>query len=101
MDIISKNHSPSLAKPQRESWQDRAKCAEIGAAPFFLDIPGSTYVKARAICNECVVRLKCLAYALDLEKAAADKSEGMFGGKTPDERRILNGYLPRKEVTTN
>ena len=74
-------------------WQDQAKCAEIGDRPFF-DVSDNHYSEARKICGGCMVRDICLAYALEMEKDSPYTSQGMFGGKSPNERRILNGFAP-------
>lgn len=44
----------------------------------------SKYRVAKEFCNRCPVRRQCLEYAL-----ANEEQFGMFGGKTPRERREL------------
>ena len=90
---MSKTHSPSLANSQREEWQDGALYTQVGDEPFFPP-DGGHYETGRKICMECTVRLKCLTYILKLEQTSDDRV-GMFGGMTPNERRILMGEPPR------
>lgn len=40
--------------------------------------------QAVAACSWCPVRVECLAYAV-----AADEREGVWGGSTPEERRVF------------
>lgn len=74
-------------------WQDRAKCAAVGANPdiFFPDSEegrGGAYAQAKAeakaICRSCPVRDQCLQFAL-----ATRQKFGVWGGYTPKERRAL------------
>lgn len=89
MDVILTTTSPQNTNSQREPWQDRALCAEIGFEPFFPET-GKQWREARTICARCTVAKQCLDYALRTEEGTFDR-EGMFGGLTPDERRELMG----------
>lgn len=65
------------------AWTDSARCAETDPELFF---PENRYetATARRICRGCPVRQQCLDTAL------ADSSlTGVWGGTTPEERRIL------------
>lgn len=42
--------------------------------------------KARAVCDTCPIRLLCLAYAT---QGRAIAPEGVWGGRTPTERRYI------------
>ena len=64
-------------------WSVYAHCAETDPELFF---PENRYetATARGICRHCPVRTDCLDTAL------ADSSlTGVWGGTTPEERRIL------------
>ena len=65
-------------------WQDRAAC--IGQDPaLFASGVTSRVVKAKAICASCLVREKCLQFALDNE----DFEVTIYGGLTGNERKEL------------
>lgn len=49
------------------------------------------YEHVRAICNECPIKARCLADSLD-----RGDEFGMFGGKTPDERKELRTPKPTR-----
>lgn len=66
-------------------WQFQAICTPEQTDLFFSEL-GSKVAKAKAICAECPVQAKCLAFALD---PANEISAGTFGGTTQDERKIL------------
>lgn len=66
-------------------WQFSASCTPDLTDLFFSEL-GSKVAKAKAICAECPVQAKCLAFALD---PANEISAGTFGGTTQDERKIL------------
>lgn len=74
------------------SWAAQAACAEPNApAPnefFPEDVLGTIQpehwpVEALATCRGCPVREKCLAYAMQ------NKVEGVWGGTTDADRKIL------------
>jgi WhiB family redox-sensing transcriptional regulator len=46
--------------------------------------------KAKAVCASCPVRTQCLEYALETGQ------EGIWGGKTEDERRSLRRSRQRR-----
>lgn len=51
---------------------------------------------ARAICGGCPERIPCMAYSVvEIRTVAID---GMFGGRTPGERRELLDELLRRKV---
>lgn len=79
-------------------WSLRAACRSEDPELFFpLGIGHSDASKnqmelARLICRECPLQRWCLAYALRI-----DAEFGMWGGKTPTERKKLRrGRVPRK-----
>lgn len=79
MELIS---SESLA------WREQASCKGIDPNVF---VPNErsgltgrqTYALARTFCAICPVVNECLQYAVE-----ANIEFGMFGGKTPRERRV-------------
>jgi WhiB family redox-sensing transcriptional regulator len=65
-------------------WQDKAAC--IGTDPaLFASGVTSRVEKAKAICASCLVREKCLQFALDND----DFEVTIYGGLTGDERKEL------------
>ena len=70
-------------------WREEASCKGIDVTVFIPNegkgITGrQTYQKARTFCDGCSVVKECLEYAL-----AEGMEFGMFGGKTPRERKDL------------
>ncbi|HEY0186344.1 MAG TPA: WhiB family transcriptional regulator [Cellulomonas sp.] len=65
-------------------WTARAACGLGKVAPDALFVEGAAQREARSVCGACVVRLECLADALD---SRADF--GVWGGMTERERRAL------------
>lgn len=84
-------------------WMEDALCATIPNARnlFFLDWKGGngvhTYKQARKICFQCPVRVECLEWELAIEEQTG-KCEGMFGGRSPIERRAM---IKRRKKGTN
>lgn len=67
----------------REDWQDEAACRQVGTDLFF-PASGDTSARAKAICKDCPVRVKCLEYAL-----RTGQTYGVWGGLTTQERNQL------------
>ena len=88
--IILNSYAPNLTPAQQHEWQDKAKCAEIVDDTTFFPEEYSGYKKAIKICEQCEVINECLAYALKTEPPYRDR-HGVFGGKTPNERRLMAG----------
>lgn len=68
-------------------WMARASCLREDPEIFFpiSDSPASDQVlRAKAVCRTCPVVRECLSYALETGERA-----GIWGGTTPDERRML------------
>ena len=64
------------------NWTTRGACLQI--APDDLFVQGAAQRSARSVCSGCVVKLECLADALD------NRVEfGVWGGMTERERRAL------------
>jgi WhiB family transcriptional regulator, redox-sensing transcriptional regulator len=69
-------------------WWSLAACQATDPDLFF-PISGSgpalgQVARAKAVCASCPVRTDCLSYAL-----AADPMQGVWGGMSEDERRLL------------
>lgn len=64
-------------------WRDRAACLDADPGIFF---PRSVddHLEAVALCHGCPVQHECLAHAL-----TAPERDGIWGGKTEDERRSI------------
>lgn len=63
--------------PRREE----AACIGMGIDVFFVE-RGEDVYEAKAVCRRCDIRPECLRYAVE-----NDIQEGVFGGKSPKERR--------------
>jgi WhiB family redox-sensing transcriptional regulator len=69
-------------------WLHQAACRDMDTDLFFpLGSTGSALEqteRAKAVCADCPVRRHCLEWAL-----ATGQNDGIWGGKTEDERREL------------
>jgi len=76
----------------RAEWWSAAACATADPELFFpvsSDGPAVEQVaRAKAICAHCGIQQACLGYALD-----ADPVQGIWGGTTETERRLLRRRL--------
>lgn len=64
--------------------ENQAACANPEYNPDWW-FEKETETLARAICDQCPINLRCLQFAL-----AEHLSEGIYGGFTPAERKLLN-----------
>ena len=64
-------------------WQTETACTPADFDLFFGEYAGRI-AQAKAICARCKVSAKCLDFAI-----AEDIEFGIYGGKTPDERKAL------------
>lgn len=77
-------------------WRDKAACRGADPSIFFED---PSCKEAELFCNECVVRVECLEFAL------ATKSVGFWGGTRSSQRGVVDiritqdGTTPRTPVT--
>lgn len=70
-------------------WMDEANCRDMDVNLFFPEKAGGTYSPfAREVCSLCTVQEECLWYA---NETSADV--GMFGGMSPEERRLWRKKL--------
>jgi WhiB family redox-sensing transcriptional regulator len=73
-----------LRDPDRPAdWRALGECLQLDPEAFFPD-PGASSAAALSACGRCVVRRRCLEWAL-----AHDIRFGIWGGLTQDERRAL------------
>lgn len=72
----------------RASWWSRAACSTADPDLFFPISSAGPAVRqvarAKAICAHCEIQQACLNYALD-----AGPVQGVWGGMTEDERKLL------------
>jgi WhiB family transcriptional regulator, redox-sensing transcriptional regulator len=79
-----------------KSWADDAACHEPSIDPeLFFPVSDSApsareLAAAKAICAHCQVAAQCLDWAL-----RAGESAGIWGGTTPEERRLLRRDRPQ------
>jgi WhiB family redox-sensing transcriptional regulator len=77
------------------SWVLRAACR--GVDPEFFFPPNGNenrFAKAIKICSTCPVQAQCLELTMRLDDR--DDAWGIFGGKTPRERRIMREERRKK-----
>ena len=67
-------------------WREAAACLEVENQVSFFpdkeDVGG--IAKAKAVCATCPVASECLTWAIE-----TNQGEGIWGGHTPRERRVL------------
>jgi hypothetical protein len=64
-------------------WHADGLCQQVDPELFYPE-KGETAKPAKAVCDRCDVRDKCLQWALD-----NDEKHGVWGGKTEKERRAM------------
>lgn len=65
-------------------WQDKANCNTAPDPSIFFSAKKKDKATALAMCAECVVVRKCLAFAI-----AMQCTDGIYGGTTPEQRRKM------------
>lgn len=75
---------PSLHGSKPHEFMQKANCLGLDADLFF-PTQGEDTRAAKAVCNRCVVRAECLAYAL----TPPVERYGLWGGLSERERRRL------------
>jgi hypothetical protein len=79
----SDRHVSLIDAESEVSWQDGARCAEIGEDLWFPE-GGGNVAQAKRICAGCEARVQCLEFALgNVERF------GVWGGKTSPQRKRL------------
>lgn len=88
-----------LSRVPEQPWRQRGACVPPDDADpevvrdmreKFFPLRGQSPEPAKKVCARCEVRLDCLEYALEVCEL-----DGIWGGKTPTERRALRKRLRR------
>ena len=73
---------------ERESWMENGSCIYANSELFFLFGSSMKAIKkaneAKAVCNECFVKVDCLEYAV-----RTNQDSGVWGGATEEERKSI------------
>ena len=70
-----------------EHWRNRAACQGLPSEWFFPERGGEkSYEQGKEVCRMCTVRRPCLELANDF--VSSGDRYGLFGGLTPQERKI-------------
>ena len=76
----------------RAAWRLGGACLNENSELFFPEGSGLRVAEqeraAKRICGRCLVRQSCLTWAL-----TAPEADGIWGGMTPTERRLLRARL--------
>jgi WhiB family redox-sensing transcriptional regulator len=80
------------------SWMSRGACRQADPELFFpisavTGLAARQVEAAKAVCGPCAVRANCLSYALEA------MPEGIWGGTTPDERRMERRRPSRRQAS--
>jgi WhiB family transcriptional regulator, redox-sensing transcriptional regulator len=79
-----------------DEWWGLAACRDAEPEVFFpisaTAASRDTVQRAKAVCSSCPVQSQCLSYALRHRQ-----EQGIWGGLTEDERRLLSRRLARNE----
>jgi WhiB family redox-sensing transcriptional regulator len=78
--------------PTDDDWMANGLCRKVSRDFYPARNTDRNVAPARAICAECPVAADCLAYALE-----HDERFGVWGGKTPAQRRALQRANESKE----
>lgn len=85
--------------PATENWRDAGRCRDHDPNLFYPLGRGRAArdqaEMAKAFCLACPSRAPCLAFAL-----ATQQQLGVWGGTSPDERRLLLGPGRRRQVAS-
>ena len=80
------------------NWREDIACRDADPDLFFpIGTTGAALrqmEEAKRICRVCPVKIQCLAWALGNEVA-----DGVWGGTTPDERRVIRSLSSRKTIS--
>lgn len=74
-----------------DDWSEQAACSSGDPDELFAE--GAEQKRAKAVCTNCLIRVECLAYALDHRI-----EHGVWGGMTERERRAV---LRRRPLVTS
>jgi len=71
---------------EQEAWMEEGSCVYANTELFFPVGSSMKAIKqaneAKAVCNECVVKIDCLEYAI-----RTNQDSGIWGGTTTEEER--------------
>lgn len=81
---------------ERPRWQDQAACRGRGPTWWFPE-RGDSVDDAIAICQGCPVRVECLTAQLAAAPPGAGTDQGIWGGLSGRQRRLLR-HLPPAEM---
>lgn len=81
----------ALENLHKIDWMEQAACKGVDTNIFFQD-QGASYKRAKAICIRCDVQIQCLDYVMR-NGGTHDDEFGLWGGKTPMERRKMKKLL--------
>jgi WhiB family transcriptional regulator, redox-sensing transcriptional regulator len=93
--MSTNGHDTTAARSTDTGWQTHALCSQMAPELWFPE-PWEDETLAKAVCEHCLVRAACLAYALD-----ANEEHGVWGGLSAEERlevRRRQGVGPRIAV---
>ena len=90
---------PSRAVRAPENWRDAGLCRDKDPNLFYPLGRGQSAIEqtevAKAFCRSCPSKAPCLAFALE-----ARQELGVWGGTSPEERRVLLGRGRRTQVAS-
>jgi WhiB family redox-sensing transcriptional regulator len=73
---------------EQEAWMEEGSCVYANTELFFPVGSSMKAIKqsneAKAICNECPVKVACLEYAI-----SSNQDSGVWGGTTEEERKSI------------
>jgi WhiB family redox-sensing transcriptional regulator len=73
---------------EQESWMENGSCIYANSELFFPVGSSMKAIKkaneAKAVCNECFVKVDCLEYAV-----RTNQDSGVWGGATEEERKSI------------
>lgn len=77
-----------------DNWREQASCSTYDSEMFFPDMAAyrdGGVDRAKAVCRRCPVEAECLQAAM-----AAGEKNGIWGGRTPEERAKLRRRMLRR-----
>ena len=98
LDVSALNFSPTLLlRSSTMDWRHQSACRDEDPELFFPvgnTGPALTQIEeAKKVCNRCVVKDACLAWALE-----SGQDAGVWGGLSEDERRALKRRAARNRA---
>ena len=85
---------------EQEAWMEEGSCVYANTELFFPVGSSMKAIKqsneAKAICNECPVKVACLEYAI-----SSNQDSGVWGGTTEEERKSIRREYRRTGTLLN